>query len=63
VVKLVVMAYSVLILYLPNEIVEYILESEVISAEDVCNFGSTCTKFRKLVNSSNKLWKTKFFQR
>jgi hypothetical protein len=57
------MASEVLIVCLPVEVLEYILESKVISAEDVCNFGSTCTKFRKLINSSNKLWRTKFSQR
>jgi hypothetical protein len=63
VVKLIAMALDVLIMYIPNEVLEYILESEIISAKDVCNFGSTCTKFRNLANSSNKLWKTKFLQR
>jgi hypothetical protein len=57
------MASDALISYLPNELIEHILESEIISARDVCNFGSTCIKFRSLVNSSNKLWKMKFFQR
>jgi hypothetical protein len=57
------MASDVLISYLPNEVLEYILESDIISAADVCNFGSTCTKFRNVVSSSNKLWKTKFLQR
>jgi hypothetical protein len=57
------MASDVVISYLPNEVLEYILESDIISAVDVCNFGSTCTKFRNLVSSNNKLWKTKFLQR
>lgn len=57
------MASDVLVSYLPNEVLEYILESDIISATDVCNFGSTCTKFKNLVSSSNKLWKTKFLQR
>jgi hypothetical protein len=57
------MASDVLISYLPNEVLEYILESDIISVADVCNFGSTCTKFRSLVSGSNKLWKTKFLQR
>ncbi|XP_069673301.1 F-box only protein 21-like isoform X2 [Periplaneta americana] len=56
------MASDVLISYLPNEILEYILESDVLMPKDVCNFGSTCSKFRNLVNTSNKLWKTKFQQ-
>jgi hypothetical protein len=58
-----VMASDVVISYLPNEILEYILQNEVLSVVDVCNFGSTCRKFRNLVSGSNKLWKTKFFQR
>jgi hypothetical protein len=57
------MAAGVLVSYLPNEILEYILQSEVLSTADVCNFGSTCRKFRNLVSGSNKVWKTKFFQR
>ncbi|KAJ9575103.1 hypothetical protein L9F63_007764, partial [Diploptera punctata] len=51
------------LIYFPNEILEYILENDILSAEDICNFGSTCTKFRNLISSSNKLWKTKFEQR
>ena len=57
------MAAGMSVLYLPNEILEYILQSEVLSTVDVCNFGLTCKKFRNLVSGSNKLWKTKFFQR
>jgi F-box protein 21 len=57
------MAAGVFVSYLPNEILEYILQSEVLSTVDVCNFGLTCRKFRNLVSGSNKLWKTKFFQR
>lgn len=56
------MASDVLISYLPNEILEHILESEVLTPKDLCNFGSTSSKFRSLVNTSNKLWKTKFQQ-
>jgi hypothetical protein len=57
------MAADVLVWNLPNEILEYILQSDVLSTVDVCNFGLTCRKLRNLVNGSNKLWKTKFFQR
>lgn len=56
------MAGDVLISYLPNEILEQILENEILSYQDVCKFGSTCSKFRNLVCNSNKLWKSKFKQ-
>ncbi|PSN50252.1 F-box only protein 21 [Blattella germanica] len=57
------MASDVLITFLPNEILEYILQTDSLTAVDVCNFGSTCSKFRIITTNSNKLWKTKFEQR
>lgn len=56
------MAEDVLLLYFPNEVLEHILEDKSLSCKDVYNFGSTCSKFRKVMDS-NKLWKTKFQQR
>ncbi|XP_049786940.1 F-box only protein 21-like isoform X1 [Schistocerca cancellata] len=50
------------ITYLPNEIIEHILESECLTAKDLCNFEATCTKFRNLLINNNKLWKIKFHQ-
>uniref|UniRef100_A0A1B6H4P2 F-box domain-containing protein n=1 Tax=Cuerna arida TaxID=1464854 RepID=A0A1B6H4P2_9HEMI len=50
------------LVYLPQEIIEQILESKVLSVNDVLSFGTTCTVYWQLVSSSNKLWKTKFKQ-
>ncbi|CAG2064593.1 unnamed protein product [Timema podura] len=48
---------------LPNEIIEKIIGCNVLSHYDVINFGSTCSKFRSLVNNSNRVWKCKFIKR
>ena len=47
----------------PEEIIVYILEDKRLNFCDVVNFSSTCKHLYKIVNDSNKLWKTKFFQR
>uniref|UniRef100_A0A1B6E1X2 Hemimethylated DNA-binding domain-containing protein n=1 Tax=Clastoptera arizonana TaxID=38151 RepID=A0A1B6E1X2_9HEMI len=56
------MAEDVLIIYFPNEVLEHILEDKNLFHNDIYNFGLTCSKFRKVLDS-NKLWKTKFQQR
>ncbi|KAK6638305.1 hypothetical protein RUM44_008734 [Polyplax serrata] len=47
---------------LPNEIVEVILKSPALTMKDVVTFGSTCCKYRDLVNLTYGLWKTKYYQ-
>ncbi|CAL7947557.1 unnamed protein product [Xylocopa violacea] len=51
------------IISLPSEVIMYILENKQLELSDVINFSSTCKTLRAIVNESNKLWKTKFFQR
>lgn len=51
------------IIVLPGEIIVYILEDKRLSLADVVHFSLACKSLYKIVNGSNKLWKTKFFQR
>ncbi|XP_017882457.1 F-box only protein 21-like [Ceratina calcarata] len=51
------------IILLPWEIIVHILEDTQLGFTDVINFGSTCTTFNKIINSSNNLWRAKFFQK
>ncbi|XP_043512452.1 F-box only protein 21-like [Frieseomelitta varia] len=51
------------IIVLPGEIIVYILEDKRLSLADIVHFGLTCKSLYKIVNGSNKLWKTKFFKR
>ncbi|KAJ8976442.1 hypothetical protein NQ317_016061 [Molorchus minor] len=48
---------------LPVEIVEKILTNPKISIEDIVRFSLTCQHFQNVVMNSNKIWKTKFFQK
>ncbi|XP_015124343.1 F-box only protein 21 isoform X1 [Diachasma alloeum] len=57
------MAPDVLMSFLPCEVIDYILESNNIKIKDVINFGMTCKHMYRSVTNSNKLWRTKFFQR
>ncbi|XP_046680306.1 F-box only protein 21-like isoform X1 [Homalodisca vitripennis] len=50
------------LVFLPQEIIEQILESKELCVNDVLSFGNTCSISWQLVSSSNKLWKTKFKQ-
>lgn len=47
---------------IPNEIVEQILKTEVVSFIDVCKFGSVSSRYWDLVSKGNQLWRTKFKQ-
>ncbi|KAK9301059.1 hypothetical protein QLX08_006403 [Tetragonisca angustula] len=51
------------IIVLPGEIIVYILEDKRLSLADIVHFSLTCKSLYKIVNGSNKLWKTKFFKR
>lgn len=57
------MEQDVLITFLPNEVIEVILENENLSFVDVVNFARTCKHLHRTVFFSNKLWRIKFFQR
>ncbi|XP_023288869.1 F-box only protein 21 [Orussus abietinus] len=57
------MVADVQITFLPNEVIEYILEDKSINISDVLNFSLTCKQFHRIISSSNKLWRIKFFQR
>ncbi|XP_015606754.1 F-box only protein 21 [Cephus cinctus] len=57
------MAADVLITFLPGEVIEYILEDANICIPDVVRFALTCKQLHRVVTTSNKLWRTKFFQR
>ncbi|XP_076232627.1 F-box only protein 21 isoform X2 [Calliopsis andreniformis] len=48
---------------LPEEVIVYILEDSRLGFWDVNNFGSTCKHLYKIVRDSNKLWRTKLYQR
>ena len=52
-----------LVSFLPNEIIELILENKTLSIRDVAKFALTSKHFLRTVFESNRLWKTKFFQR
>ena len=49
--------------YLPHEVLELILEDPDLSIETVLNLALSCKHLYRVVRTSNKLWKTKFFQR
>ncbi|KAK1133940.1 hypothetical protein K0M31_011727 [Melipona bicolor] len=51
------------IIVLPGEIIVYILEDKRLSLADIVHFSLACKSLYKIVNESNKLWKTKFFKR
>ena len=57
------MSDDVLITFLPNEIIELILENDFISVEDTVNFALSNKQFYKTVFESNKIWRVKLFQR
>ncbi|VEN52081.1 unnamed protein product, partial [Callosobruchus maculatus] len=48
---------------LPVEIIEKVLISPKISVEDMIHFSLTCHHFQNIVMNSNKIWKTKLFQK
>ncbi|KAJ8920050.1 hypothetical protein NQ315_011703 [Exocentrus adspersus] len=48
---------------LPVEIIEKILVNRKISIEDVVHFSLTCHHFHNIVMNSNKIWKTKLFEK
>lgn len=57
------MAEDVLITFMPNEVIELILENEELTIQDTVNFALSCKHLQRIVLGSNKLWRTKFFMR
>ncbi|XP_058797547.1 F-box only protein 21-like isoform X2 [Phymastichus coffea] len=57
------MAEDVLITFMPNEVIELIMENDELSIQDTVNFSLSCKHLHRIVFGSNKLWRTKFFMR
>lgn len=57
------MTDEVLITFLPNEIIELILENDFITIKDTVNFALSNKHFYKTVFESNKIWRIKLFQK